>query len=188
MVRQVRDQAYHAAIGLHDAGLGQAVQVREVTVGSGVVAAFDVDGGLQQGHQRTGCWLGKYCDVVDAGERGQNFGSFGLRNERPAGAFEGMRTGVIIEAEDQEIAERPSLLEVAHVAKVEQVETAIGEDATLARLLPALHLGGELLAATYFLLSIAAQLAHAMALINSSGVLLAQPRRRKTRADAAFAR
>src|SRR6266487_2301174 len=171
MVRQVRDQAYDAAIGFHYTGLGQAIQVREVAPGSGVVAAFDVDGGLQEGDQRTGCWLGKYRDVVDAGERGQDFGSFGLRDERPAGAFEGTRAGVIIETEDQEIAERPRLLEVAHVAQVEQVETAVGKDAALARLLPALHLGGKVLAATYFLLRVVAYLAHAIALINSSGVL-----------------
>src|SRR5216683_6032503 len=188
MVRQVRDQAYDAAIGLHDAGLGQAVRVREVALGSGVVAAFDVDGGLQPGDQRASRWLGKYGDVVDAGERGQDFGSFGLRDERPAGTFQGTGASVIIEAEDQEITELPRLLEVAHMTQVEQVETAVGEYAAFARLLPALHLGGELLAAMYFLLSIAAQLAHAMALINSSGVLLAQPRRRTTRAAAAFAR
>src|SRR5438034_3573321 len=187
MCRQVRGQAYGAAIGSNDAGLGQAIQVREVALG-GVIAAFDVDSGLQEGNQRASRWLGKYGDVVDAGERGQDFGSFGLRDERSAGAFEGARAIIIIEAEDQEITERPRLLEVAHVAKVEQVETAVGKDAALARTLPALHLAGKVLAATYFLLSIAAQLAHAMALINSSGVLLAQPRRRTTRAAAAFAR
>src|SRR6266699_27023 len=188
MVGQVRDQAYDAAIGLHDAGLGQAVWIREFALGGGVVATFDVDGGLQEGNQRASRWLGKYGDVVDAGERGQGFGSFGLRDERPAGAFEGTRAGVIIETEDQEITERPRLLEVAHVAQVEQVEAAVGEDTALARPLPALHLGGKLLAATYFLLSVGAQLAHAMAFINSCGVLLAQPRRRTTRAAAAFAR
>src|SRR6266567_4533122 len=79
---------------------------------------------------------------------GPDFGAFGLRDERPAGAFQGTGASVIIEAEDQEITERPRLLEVAHVTKVEQVETAVGEDAAFARLLPALHLGGELLAAT----------------------------------------
>src|SRR5215469_14104452 len=149
MVWQVRDQAHDAAISLHDASLGQAIQVREVTPGSGVVAAFYVDGGPQQGNQRTGRWLGKYGDVVDVGERGQDFGSFFLRDERSARAFQNTRASVIIETEDQKIAERPRLLEVAHVAKVEQVETAVGKDAALARLLPALHLGGKLLAATY---------------------------------------
>src|SRR5215471_7676522 len=98
MVWQVWDQAYDAAIGLHDSSLGQAVRVRKVALGSGVVAAFDVDGGLQEGDQRASRWLGKDCDVVDAGERGQDFGAFGLRDERPAGAFQGPRAGVIIEA------------------------------------------------------------------------------------------
>src|SRR5437588_621856 len=188
MVRQVRDQVYDAAIGLHDAGLGQAIRVRKVALGGGIVAAFDVDGGLQAGDQWASRWLGKYCDVVDAGERGQDFGSFGLWDEWSARAFQSARAGVIIETEDQKIAERPRLLEVAHVAQVEQVETAVGEDAALARLLPALHLGDKLLATMYFLLSVVAYLAHAMALINSSGVLLAPPRRRTTRAAAAFAR
>src|SRR5260370_8885238 len=107
MGREGWDQAYDAAIGLHDAGLGQAVRVREAARGSGVVATFDVDGGLQEGDQWACRWLGKYGDVVDAGERGQDFGSFGLRNEPPAGAFQGTGASAIIEAKDQKITDRP---------------------------------------------------------------------------------
>ncbi len=73
------------------------------------------------------------------------------------------------------------------MSQVEQVEAAIGKNCPLAAPLSMLHYFGKASALIYFMSSIVQQIAHLIMFINSSGVLLAQPNWRTTRAAAAFA-
>jgi hypothetical protein len=67
-------------------------------------------------------------DRVDTFETGQNLGTLLLRNDRTRGSFEGANTPVAVDADDQKITKGPGGFKAADVARVKQIETAIGED------------------------------------------------------------
>src|SRR5579883_93701 len=186
MSRQIRNEPHAATIGLYHFGFWQPVRVKLLATCAGVVAAFDVDGRLQLLDEGAGGWLIEDGDIINAGEGGEDFGALLLRHQGATWAFQAARAFVAVQAKNQEIAQRAGILQVANMAEVQQVEAAIGENGLFACLLPASddlrqfimreNLGKYLYCV------------HKIALNSSSGVLLAQPRRRTTSAAAAFAR
>ena len=69
----------------------------------------------------------KIDDAVDARERRENFGALGLRRDRPARSLVGAHRSIGVDADDQRVAERPRLLQIADMAGVQQIEDAVGE-------------------------------------------------------------
>jgi hypothetical protein len=55
-----------------------------------------------------------------------------FERDRPAGSFVGAHGSVGVQPDDQHVAEAARLLQVAHVAGVEEVEDAVGEHDPLA--------------------------------------------------------
>src|SRR6266536_3077346 len=135
-----------------------------------IIAALDVNRRLEQAHQRTGCWLGEDGEVIDTAERGQDSGTLLLWYQWSTRTFERANASVVVEAQDQKIALCPGFMEIAYMAKVQQIKAAIGEDSTRSRLLSAFVLPGKLVTGQDLALCIVQLFVHAMTLINSSGV------------------
>src|SRR5450755_97047 len=186
MARQVGNEAHGAAIRLYHLRLWQAAGIGRAILGTRVVAALYINSGLQQFDQRTRRWFAEDCYIVNIRKRGQNFGPLVLGYQRTTSSLEQARALIAVQAQHQEITERPRLLQVAHVAQVDQIEAAIGKDAALTRLLPRARYVREFVTPQYLLGS--EQILHASTPASSPGVLLAQPSRLTTRAAAAFAR
>ena len=87
---------------------------------------------------------GKDRDVIDARERRQHLGAIGFPIERPRGALERADGVVAIHGHGQDVAERAGGLQIAHVADVEQIEAAVGENQLPAFAGQCLADGGEL--------------------------------------------
>ena len=81
-------------------------------------------------------------DRVDACQRAQHFGALSLGVDRPIVPFV-QRPGrpVGVDGDDQRVAELARLLQIAHVARVQQIEDAVGEDDLLAAPAPPRHPG-----------------------------------------------
>lgn len=94
----------------------------------GVVAAFGVDVGLGGAEEVGGASFGEDADGADAGEGSKDFGAVGFGIDGAGGAFEAADGGIVIEADEEEVAEGAGGLEVADVAGVEEVEAAVGGD------------------------------------------------------------
>ena len=73
-------------------------------------------------------------DGVDARERRDELGALAFRRHRPALPLVAADGLVGVHADDQRVAERSRLLQVADVPGMDQVEDTIGEDDLLAGL------------------------------------------------------
>ena len=72
-------------------------------------------------------------DGVDARERREHFGALGLAIDRPIRALlERARRSIGVDGDDQRIAQAPRLAQIAHVAGMQEIEHAVGEDDLLA--------------------------------------------------------
>src|SRR5690242_19621629 len=98
--------------------------------------------------------------IIDTGQGRENFGAFHFWYQRSARTFQQARTFIAIEAKDQKIAQAACILQVTHMPKVEQVKTAVGEDATLSCLLPLTNDIGQFVVQYYFLSRINCQFCH----------------------------
>src|SRR5216683_1066008 len=97
-----------------------------------IVGAFDVDIGAQRLQQGFHVRLVKDGDVVHGAEGSHQFRARILRQNRPARTFEGPFTGIGIDRNDEDISFPASALEIAHMARVKQVEAAVREHDPLA--------------------------------------------------------
>ena len=70
----------------------------------------------------------KIDDGIDALERGEHLGALGFGIDRPAGSLVAPHRRVGVHADDERVAERARLPQVADVAGMEDVEHAVGED------------------------------------------------------------
>ena len=75
---------------------------------------------------RGGVFL-EQADQVDAGEGGEDGGAGGLVVDRAGRAFEAGDGGIRVQADDQAVAHGAALFEQMGVARVQDVEAAIGE-------------------------------------------------------------
>lgn len=71
-------------------------------------------------------------DKIDATQSSEHFGAIILSVQRTPLAFEFAHRSVAIQTDDERVAERAGLLQISHVAGMEQIETAVGENETLA--------------------------------------------------------
>ena len=94
-------------------------------VAFGVVAALDVDVGSHDAQQTVSRVLVEDRDVVDGREGRDELGTFVVRNEGTAGFAHG---AVAVDADDQEVTLRPGGPQVPHMADVQDVEDAVGEN------------------------------------------------------------
>ncbi len=65
--------------------------------------------------------------VIDGSKRGQNFGAILLRHERTFGALVAANAAIAIDGHDQQIAQRARLRQAPHMARMQQIETSVGE-------------------------------------------------------------
>lgn len=114
------DELDAAAVALDDLGLGQRLER--------VVAALDVDVGADLGDDGLGRLLAEQHDVVDGLERADDLGAVELAVDGARGALVAAHGRIRVEAEHEAVAEGARLLEVAHMAGVQDVEAAVRED------------------------------------------------------------
>ncbi len=101
--------------------------------GGGVVAAFDVDIGLEGVDQGGGAEFGKEDDSIDGFESGEEFGALLFGNDR-AGRLAGLgglelgNGAIAIQADHKAFAVGFGGGEVAEMAHMEEIKTAVGED------------------------------------------------------------
>jgi hypothetical protein len=82
-------------------------------------------------------------EVVDASEGGEDLGAVLLTIHRAGGTFQRADAGVAIHRDEERIAERARLLQVADVADMEEIEAAIREHELAAFRAHAFADGGE---------------------------------------------
>jgi hypothetical protein len=95
---------------------------------AGPVAAFYQHVGQKFGDDFAGRGLMENDYGVDAFECGENLGAFVLGEYRAAGAFQLAYAGIAVQADDQGVTESAGLFEAANVARMKQIEAAVGED------------------------------------------------------------
>jgi len=91
-----------------------------------VVSPFAVNVRPEQQQQLRHGWLGEDGDVVNGAKRGDKFGTNIRREDRPTRALRAGRH-IVIHCNYQAVRFSGSGLEVADMAGVQQVETAVGE-------------------------------------------------------------
>lgn len=94
----------------------------------GVVAPLDQGVGLEFIDEVEGGVFGEEHDGVDGLEGAEDAGAFVLGVDGAGGAFEAFDGGVVVEADDEEVAHGGGLFEEGDVPAVEDVEAAVGED------------------------------------------------------------
>ena len=95
-------------------------------------APFDEHVRLERRDERVRRVLVEHDRRVDRRQRGDDLGAFGLRRDRPAWSLVRPNRPIRIHADNQRVAERPRVLQVAQMARMQQVEDAVGEDDRLA--------------------------------------------------------
>ena len=123
LVDRPRDVAQHphpAAGLLHHPAADHLVQ--------GVVPSLDQHVGEQLGHEGLDAGPGEQGDGVHVREGAQQGGPVLLRHQGPPLPLQPAHAVVVVETDGEQVAEGPRLLQVLHVAAVQQVEAAVGED------------------------------------------------------------
>jgi len=92
------------------------------------VAAFDEDVRLEGGNHPFGVGIVENGDVVHRPQTGQHAGADFLAEDRPRLALQPPDGGIRVDGHHQEVAQLPGLFQVGEMTRVQQVETAIGED------------------------------------------------------------
>ena len=139
--------------GIADNGHAPAALDDGVALGNvvgGVVGALGVDVGTDFADQGAHVGLGKHDHGVHVGEGGQNFGALGGGHQRTPGALQAAHRLIRIETDHEFSAELLGGAEIADVADVQQVETAVGQDDALAGAAPFLDAAAELIAGKDF--------------------------------------
>ena len=94
----------------------------------GVVTAFRIDVRADGVDESGDARFSEKGDVIDAAEGGEDLGAVEFSVDGAGGAFESADRGVGVEGNDEGVAEGASMLEVADVTGVKEVEAAVGED------------------------------------------------------------
>lgn len=96
------------------------------------VATFDEDVRQQARDNRSGSGVVEDCHVVHGLERGEDFGSLVLREDRAPGAFELADAPVAVQRHQENIAQLSGFGQIARVPGVKQIETSVCENDALA--------------------------------------------------------
>src|ERR1700722_7786205 len=100
----------------------------------GVVGSFGVDVRLKFAQQRFHIELIENNDVVDGFERGDQGSTRALGQDWSTFTLQFARSGVGVNADDEQVAFGPSCLQITNVADVQQIEHAIREHDFAARM------------------------------------------------------
>jgi len=92
------------------------------------VGAFDQDIGLDPLDDLCGRVVVKNRDGVNTLERQQDLGAFGLGRNWALRSFVGADRSIRVEADDQRVAKRPRIPQISHMAGMQEIEYAVGED------------------------------------------------------------
>ena len=98
-----------------------------------VVAALDQDVRQQAAVEALGRGLAERDHPVDGAQRGEHSHARRQWLNRAGVALEAAHRGVVVDGDDEPIAEGAGLLQIGDVAGMEQVESAVGHDDALAR-------------------------------------------------------
>ena len=95
-----------------------------------VVPPFDVDVRGDGFEKTDSAHLGENADAIHTGQCGEDPRAIGFRDDRSVRPLELAHGIVAIEADQQGVPDRAGGFEIGDVTRVEQVETAIGDDQT----------------------------------------------------------
>ena len=96
-----------------------------------VVATLRVDVRPDRFDESVGTGFIENAYVIHAPKVGEHFGPFGLRNQGALWALETSNGRIAVNADNEEVAERTGLGQVARVPNVKNVEASVGEDDAL---------------------------------------------------------
>ena len=96
-------------------------------------APFTRTSGARVSIERERGVLREHDHVVDRGEAGEHLGALAGVQDGAAGSLQAAHGRVVVEPDDQHVAERARRGEIAHVSRMEQIEAAVGEDHAGAR-------------------------------------------------------
>jgi len=127
--RESPDERKNANLGTHARKHGALT--RKQGFGT-IITAFDIDIRAHGCQESMGTDLREDDDGVDAGERGDDGGTLSLRDQWTSRTFEFSDRTVAVQSDDEEITKPAGALQIAYMAEVKQVETAVGGDHALA--------------------------------------------------------
>jgi hypothetical protein len=97
-----------------------------------IITAFDINIRSHDGQESMGTDLREDDDGIHAGERGDDGGTLSLRDQWTSRTFEFSDGVVAVQSDDEEITKPAGTLQIAYVAEVKQIETAVRGDHALA--------------------------------------------------------
>ena len=92
------------------------------------VGSLDEDIGLDRRNHRLRCVFVEDRHRVDAAQGGNDLRSLVLRVDRPRRSLVGAHRAVGVDRDDQRVAERACVDQIAHVSRMQKIEDAVGED------------------------------------------------------------
>ena len=99
----------------------------------GVIAAFDINVRPRRLQKGSGVGFGKKAHGIHRFQGGQDGGAILLVVERARGAFESAHPDIAGDADQQGVALVARLLQTGHVAQMQDIKAAIGDDQFPAR-------------------------------------------------------
>ena len=125
-----------------------------VTLGHGllgVIGALGMHVRADDGDEGADIGLVEDNDGINIGQGGNQFGTFGLRNERAAVAFQRASAGIGIQSDNELSAELFGGVQITDMTDMQKIEAAIGQDDALTRRAPLADAGSKLLAIEDFI-------------------------------------
>ena len=93
-----------------------------------VIAALDIDRRLKQGNRLIGGQAGKENNRVHTAECGDHLCALGCGDDGAERSLARGRARVVIDADDEQIAESTRRLQISDMADVQEVEMPVGKD------------------------------------------------------------
>ena len=119
-----------------------------------VIAAFDVDIRLSGGEKIGRGAFGKNADATDTFEGGEHGRAVGFRIHRARWAFEFAHARVAVDAQEEQVTEVARVFQVGHMAEMQNVEAAVGDDEFFAGVAHGLAPRGQLFPTDNFAMKI----------------------------------
>ncbi len=122
-------------LGVANNGEANAETIRDGTLGNvfrGVVGALRVNVRAQIFEEGFDIGFREEQDEIDIAQRGHQQSAGLLVEDRAAGSFQAVDTGIGIDGDDEDIAFAFRPREIADVANMKSIETAVGQDDALA--------------------------------------------------------
>ena len=93
------------------------------------IRALDENVGLHRGDNRVRCVFIEDHDHIDGRQRGQDLGSLRFAIDRAIGRLrERLHRSIAVDADNQQIAERPGVAKIADMTRMQDIEHTVGEN------------------------------------------------------------